>query len=468
MRPIHANELLAGLALARPVLINAVVTDSRRVQPGCVFVCFPGARVDGHDFAAAAYRAGAEYIIANHPVEGVPEDHLVVTPSSHRAMLRMASNYRTLFNPLMIGVTGSVGKTTTKEFCYAVLSAFGNTLKTEGNQNNEIGLPNTLFRLDEATEYAVVEMGMSALGEIARLVRTARPAAGIITMIGVSHLENLGSRENILKAKLEICQGLPDGAPLVLNGDDAMLRGASLPGRLRPVWFGIDDAAADVRAEEIRDADGGTAFTLVDSEHGRFAVTIPTVGLHTVRDALAAYAAATRLGLDPARAAAALARYQTTGMRQNVAEHGGVTFIEDCYNASPDSMRAALDILARRTPGPGGRRIAVLGDMFELGDASEAAHRETGAWAADAADLLIAVGERSAAMEQEARKKGAATLYCQNTGEVVEYLGSNLRPGDVVLAKASHAMGFEQMLTALYAVLPAPAAPAGEAGATNT
>lgn len=468
MRPIHANELLAGLALARPVLINAVVTDSRRVQPGCVFVCFPGARVDGHDFAAAAYRAGAEYIIANHPVEGVPEDHLVVTPSSHRAMLRMASNYRTLFNPLMIGVTGSVGKTTTKEFCYAVLSAFGNTLKTEGNQNNEIGLPNTLFRLDEATEYAVVEMGMSALGEIARLVRTARPAAGIITMIGVSHLENLGSRENILKAKLEICQGLPDGAPLVLNGDDAMLRGASLPGRLRPVWFGIDDAAADVRAEEIRDADGGTAFTLVDAEHGRFAVTIPTVGLHTVRDALAAYAAATRLGLDPARAAAALARYQTTGMRQNVAEHGGVTFIEDCYNASPDSMRAALDILARRTPGPGGRRIAVLGDMFELGDASEAAHRETGAWAADAADLLIAVGERSAAMGQEARKKGAATLYCQNTGEVVEYLGSNLRPGDVVLAKASHAMGFEQMLTALYAVLPAPAAPAGEAGATNT
>ena len=468
MRPIHANELLAGLALARPVLINAVVTDSRRVQPGCVFVCFPGARVDGHDFAAAAYRAGAEYIIANHPVEGVPEDHLVVTPSSHRAMLRMASNYRTLFNPLMIGVTGSVGKTTTKEFCYAVLSAFGNTLKTEGNQNNEIGLPNTLFRLDEATEYAVVEMGMSALGEIARLVRTARPAAGIITMIGVSHLENLGSRENILKAKLEICQGLPDGAPLVLNGDDAMLRGASLPGRLRPVWFGIDDAAADVRAEEIRDADGGTAFTLVDAEHGRFAVTIPTVGLHTVRDALAAYAAATRLGLDPARAAAALARYQTTGMRQNVAEHGGVTFIEDCYNASPDSMRAALDILARRTPGPGGRRIAVLGDMFELGDASEAAHRETGAWAADAADLLIAVGERSAAMAQEARKKGAATLYCQNTGEVVEYLGSNLRPGDVVLAKASHAMGFEQMLTALYAVLPAPAAPAGEAGATNT
>lgn len=297
MKPIHANELLAGLTLARPVPITAVVTDSRRVTPGCVFVCFPGARVDGHDFAAAAYQAGAEYIIANHPVDGVPEDHLVVTPSSHRAMIRMASNYRTLFSPLMIGVTGSVGKTTTKEFCYAVLSAFGNTLKTKGNQNNEIGLPNTLFRLDDATEYAVVEMGMSALGEIARLSRTARPSAGIITMIGVSHLESLGSRENILKAKLEICQGLPDGAPLVLNADDDLLPGAALPARLRPVWFGIEAETADVRAVNIRETqDAGTDFTIRDSEYGEFSVHIPTVGRHTVYDALAAYAAATRLG----------------------------------------------------------------------------------------------------------------------------------------------------------------------------
>lgn len=453
MKPIHANELLAGLTLARPVDITAVVTDSRKVQPGCVFVCFPGARVDGHDFAEGAYKAGAEYIIANHPVEGVPEDHLVVTPSSHMAMLRMASNYRTLFNPLMIGVTGSVGKTTTKEFCYAVLSAFGNTLKTEGNQNNEIGLPNTLFRLEDATEYAVVEMGMSALGEIARLTRTARPSAGIITMIGVSHLENLGSRENILKAKLEICQGLPDGAPLVLNGDDELLRGAQLPARLHPVWFSLKETGADVCAADIRDVEGGTAFTLRDAEHGEFAVCIPTQGLHTVSDALAAYAAATRLGLDPAKAAAALSNYRTTGMRQNIVHHGGVTFIEDCYNASPDSMRAALDILNRQVPGPGGRRIAVLGDMLELGTASEQAHRQTGEWAAETADILLAVGPNSAAMAEAAAQK-VTTLHCQNTQEVVEYLRLNLRPGDVVLAKASHAMQFEEMLHSLYAVLP--------------
>ena len=453
MKPIHANELLAGLTLARPVDITAVVTDSRKVQPGCVFVCFPGARVDGHDFAEGAYKAGAEYIIANHPVEGVPEDHLVVTPSSHMAMLRMASNYRTLFNPLMIGVTGSVGKTTTKEFCYAVLSAFGNTLKTEGNQNNEIGLPNTLFRLEDATEYAVVEMGMSALGEIARLTRTARPSAGIITMIGVSHLENLGSRENILKAKLEICQGLPDGAPLVLNGDDELLRSAQLPARLRPVWFSLKEAGADVCAADIRDVEGGTAFTLRDVEHGEFAVSIPTQGLHTVSDALAAYSAATRLGLDPAKAAAALSNYRTTGMRQNIVHHGGVTFIEDCYNASPDSMRAALDILNRQVPGSDGRRIAVLGDMLELGTASEQAHRQTGEWAAETADILLAVGSNSAAMAEAACQK-VTTLHCQNTQEVVEYLRLNLRPGDVVLAKASHAMQFEEMLHSLYAVLP--------------
>ena len=150
MKPIPANQLLAGLALAGPEPITDVVTDSRKVTPGCVFVCFPGEHVDGHDYAAAACKAGAAYIVANRPVDGVPEDRLVVVPSSHHAMVRMASNYRMLFSPLMIGVTGSVGKTTTKEFCYAVLSAFGNTLKTEGNQNNEIGLPNTLFRLDDA------------------------------------------------------------------------------------------------------------------------------------------------------------------------------------------------------------------------------------------------------------------------------------------------------------------------------
>lgn len=452
MKPMNANELLAGLALARPVPITAVVTDSRKVQPGCIFVCFPGERVDGHDYAAKAYQAGAEYVIANHPVEGVPEDHLVICESSYLAMIRMASNYRTLFSPLMIGVTGSVGKTTTKEFCYAILSAFGNTLKTEGNQNNEIGLPNTLFRLEDTTQYAVVEMGMSHLGEIARLVRAARPSAGIITMIGVSHLENLGTRENILKAKMEICQGLPDGAPLVLNADNDLLPAAQVPSRLRAVWFGIEAENADVRATDITAGANGTAFRIVDREYGSFAATIPTVGLHTVYDALAAYAAATRMGLDAARCAAALADYQTTGMRQHIVEHGGVTFIEDCYNASPDSMRAALSVLKEL---PNSRKIALLGDMLELGTASEEGHRSTGAWVADAGvDQLIAYGPCSAAMAEAAKAHGVATVHCQTAAEVLQYLRQFVRPGDAVLAKASHAMGLEQLLQDFYKELP--------------
>ena len=450
MIPIPANQLLAGLTLAEPLPINAVVTDSRKVAPGCVFVCFPGERVDGHTFAAGAYKNGAAYVIANHPVEGVPEDRTVVVPSSHMAMVRMASNYRMLFSPKMIGVTGSVGKTTTKEFCYAVLSAFGKTLKTEGNQNNEIGLPNTLFRLEPDTEYAVVEMGMSNLGEIERLARCARPNAGIITMVGVSHLESLGTRENILKAKLEICAGLPDGAPLALNADNDLLPTAKIPPRLRPVWFGIDAENADVRAVDIAPAGTGTSFTLVDKEFGKFEVTIPTAGRHTVYDALAAYAAATRLGLDAARAAAALADYRTTGMRQNIVEKQGVTVIEDCYNASPDSMKAALSVL-HDLPVQG-RRIALLGDMLELGDATETGHRQTGEWAAGAGvDLLIAYGPLSAAMAEAAKEKEVSVIHCQTAQEVVQCLQQNVHPGDALLAKASHAMGLEDVLQKFYA-----------------
>lgn len=451
MQPIPANELLAGLALAEPVTIQAVVTDSRKVVPGCVFVCFPGERVDGHTFAAGAYQNGAAYIIANHPVEGVPAERTVVVPDSALAMIRMASNYRILFSPRIIGVTGSVGKTTTKEFCYAVLSAFGNALKTEGNQNNDIGVPNTLFRLAPETEYAVVEMGMDHAGEIERLTRCVRPSAGIITMIGVSHLENLGTRENILKAKMEICAGLPDGAPLVLNADNDLLPTAQVPARLRAVWFGIEKDA-DVRAENIVTGAQGTSFTIVDRENGSFPVSIPTAGLHTVYDALSAYAAATRLGLDPARCAAALSNYQTTGMRQHIVEKGGVTVIEDCYNASPDSMKAAISVLKAL---PNARKIALLGDMLELGDASEEGHRHTGEWVAEAGiNVLIAYGPRSGAMAEAAKAQGVTTVHCQNEQEVLQCLRQFVQPGDALLAKASHAMKLEELLQDYYAGLP--------------
>ena len=456
MEAIAANILLEGLAvnaLAQcETPVTLVTTDSREVCPGCIFVAFPGEKFDGHDFAAKALENGALCVVLNHPVEGVPEEKSVICPDSYHAMMVLGANYRSQFHPKVVGVTGSVGKTTTKQMTYAAIAGFGSTIKTEGNQNNELGLPRTMFRIGKETQYAVVEMGMDHLGEIERLTRCARPSAGIITMIGVSHLENLGTRENILKAKMEICAGLPDGAPLALNADNDLLPTASVPARLRPVWFGIESENADVRAADIHTGTEGTTFTLVDKAYGSFAVSIPTAGLHTVYDALAAYAAATRLGLDPARCAAALSRYQATGMRQHIVEKGGITFIEDCYNASPDSMKAALSVLKAL---PNVRKIALLGDMLELGDASESGHRATGEWAADAGvSLLIAYGPNSAAMAEAAKKRGIATVHCQTAAEVLQYLQQSVRPGDAVLAKASHAMKLDEILADFYAALP--------------
>ena len=302
MEAIAANILLEGLAvnaLAQcETPVTLVTTDSREVCPGCIFVAFPGEKFDGHDFAAKALENGALCVVLNHPVEGVPEEKSVICPDSYHAMMVMGANYRSQFHPKVVGVTGSVGKTTTKQMTYAAIAGFGDTIKTEGNQNNELGLPRTLFRIGKETEYAVVEMGMSHAGEIERLARCARPDVGIITCIGVSHIGNLGSQENICKAKLEICNGLPEGAPLVLNYDDPFLRKAVLPAHVRPVWFSLSDENADVCALSIRQETNGMSFVLEDQEHGTFVVNIPAMGRHNVANALAAYCAATRLGCD--------------------------------------------------------------------------------------------------------------------------------------------------------------------------
>lgn len=452
MKPTIAKHLLAGLAPAAQLSgewIDLVTTDSRELRPGCVFVAFPGARFDGHDFAAQAVRQGAAYVVVNHPVEGVPAEKQILCPDSYRAMLAIGGNYREQFAPTMVGVTGSVGKTTTKQFCYAVLSAFGTTLKTEGNQNNELGVPRTLLRLEDTTQYAVVEMGMSNLGEIDRLTRCARPSAGIITCIGVSHLENLGTRENILKAKLEICAGLPEGAPLVLNADDPYLRNAVLPGHVRPAWYSLTDAGAPVYAEKIcPDGMGGTTFTLRDTEAGSFTVTLPTLGRHNVYNALSAYTVATRLGLEPQRAATALSGFEQTGMRQHLVKCGGVDVIEDCYNANPDSMKAALEMF--RTY-PCQKRVALLGDMLELGTVTEEAHRIAGQQAAAAGvDVLITYGEASLLAAAEAEKLGVQVVRAATHAEAAAALLKFAQPGAAVLAKGSRGMALEKALAEFY------------------
>ena len=451
MEKIAADLLLKGLApegFADSQPIGLVTTDSREVCPGCIFVAFPGERFDGHDFAAKALEEGAAYVVLNHPVEGVPAERAVISPDSYHAMMVMGANYRSQFHPKVVGVTGSVGKTTTKQMTYAAIAGFGNTIKTEGNQNNELGLPRTMFRIGKETQYAVVEMGMSHAGEIERLSKCARPDVGIITCIGVSHIGNLGSQENICKAKLEICAGLPEGAPLVLNGDDPFLRKAVLPDHVRPVWFSLGDENADVCALSIQQDEKGMSFVLEDHEEGTFLVKIPAMGRHNVANALAAYCAATRLGLNARRVIAGLADFEQTGMRQKVVHVRGVDVIEDCYNANPDSMKAALAMFREY---PCKRRFALLGDMLGLGDISRAAHEEVGRQAVEnKVDYLVTYGEQAKRIAVVAAAKGLPTLHADTYAQAAETLLNKMQPGDALLVKASRGMALEKVLEIFY------------------
>jgi len=454
MEKIHASKLLAGLVPAGKLTsdpeVALVTTDSREVKPGCIFVAFPGERFDGHDFAARALEQGAEYVVVNHPVPSVPEEKAILCPDSYHAMMVMGANYRSQYHPKMVGVTGSVGKTTTKQMTYAALSGFGETIKTEGNQNNELGMPRTLMRLESSTEYAVIEMGMSHAGEIDRLARAARPDVGIITCIGVSHIGNLGSQENICKAKLEICNGLPEGAPLVLNYDDPFLRKAVLPAHVRPVWFSLSDENADVCALSIRQETDGMSFVLEDQEHGTFVVNIPAMGRHNVANALAAYCAATRLGCDAKRVIRGLSNFEQTGRRQKVVDSEGVTVIEDCYNAGPESTEAALDILAGFHARANGRCIAVLGDMLELGNRSAAEHYRIGRIAAAKVDMLYTYGTNSERMVSGAITGGMKQKFVEHFDtheDLAHMLKMRARPGDVILFKGSRGMRMEKALS---------------------
>ena len=445
MESIAAKTLLAGLTPAERIsegqMISLVTTDSRQAAPGCVFVAFPGEKFDGHDYAAKALEAGAAWVVLNHPVDGVPEEKTILCPDSYQAMMRMGANYRAQYSPKVVGVTGSVGKTTTKDFCAVALSALGPTIKTEGNQNNELGLPRTLFQIGADTRYAVLEMGMNHAGEIGRLSRCAKPDVAIITCIGLSHIGNLGSQENICKAKLEICEGMAEGAPLVLNYDDEFLRKAQLPAHVRPVWYSMTSQEADVYASAIRQEDDGMSFLLDDAENGCFMVHIPALGRHNVANALAAYCAASQLGLTPKEAIQQMKSFRQTGMRQQMVDSHGVRLIEDCYNANPNSMQAALAMFKDY---PCKRRFAVLADMLELGDEARAAHEEVGRLVAQSGiDVLITYGELARRTATVAAAKGVRTIHANNYDEIGEFLAKAARPGDAVLFKGSRAMALE-------------------------
>ena len=438
-----AQAVRGELRNPEDLTVNAVVIDNRLVTPGCLFVAIQGERFDGHDFIPSAFEAGAVAAVSDREIEtGRP---YLLVKDTREALLDLARCYRRAFDGLVVGVTGSVGKTTTKEMIAAVLSAGYKTLKTQGNLNNAIGLPRTIFELDSTYEAAVIEMGMSALGEISLLSRTALPDIGVITNIGVSHLETLGTRENILKAKLEILEGMAPGAPLVINGDNDLLQTVQLE---RPVLTcGIDNPDADYRAVNIQPRGFDTEFDIVYGDN-TVHVLLPAIGKHNVLNALFGFAVGRFAGMEDAAIAAALGTYTPSGMRQNTRTVNGVMVIEDCYNASPDSMRAALTTLQQL--GCAGRKIAVLGDMLELGPVSQQAHAEAGTLARECGvDALFCFGNLS----RETAKHGEGISHVEwfdDKQNLAQSLSGFVQPGDAVIFKASRGMRLEEVIHAVF------------------
>ncbi len=426
--------------------ILSVSTDTRKIEPGSLFIPIKGERFDGHDFIEKALRLGAAAVLSERPVDCGPG--AVYVPDTRTAYLRLAGWYRRRFPVSVVGVTGSVGKTTTKEMIAAVLDSKYRTLKTEGNHNNEIGLPATLLELDSSYQMAVIEMGMSHFGEISRLSQCAAPNIGVITNIGVSHIENLGSREGILRAKLEILDGMERQAPLVLNADNDLLGRAAEELDREVLYYGIENEIAEIRAVDIIEQKLSTEFDIV--YYGkRIHAKLPAIGRHNVYNALAAFGVGLSMEIEPGKMAAALGTYIPSGMRQRIVGSHGMTLIEDCYNASPDSMRAAIGVLAGMECG--GRRIAVLADMLELGEISGKAHREVGKLAAESGlDLLLCYGESAAEIAEAARANGLTDTYHFQTKEALaKELRRQTQPGDCILFKGSRGMKLEEVIEKL-------------------
>lgn len=440
MTPRRAAAVTGGAVRGRlsDSPLSAITTDSRTVSEGCLFAAIPGTRVDGHDFIASAADAGAACVLCERFVEA-PVAQIRV--ESVTASLRdLASACRASFSDIpFVGITGSVGKTTAKEMIAAVLSQHFRTLKTEKNLNNELGVPLTLFRLREGHEAAVVEMGISDFGEMTRLTEMVRPDLAVFTLIGDAHLEFLGSRQGVLRAKSEIVSGMPASGTVIVNGDDPLLRTRDF-GRRR-LCFGFSDFC-DIRAKDVEmRGENGTDCTLASSSRS-VRVHIPAAGRHMIHAALAAAAVGWELGLSEDEICRGIASYEIVGSRGRILHRGGITILDDCYNANPNSMRASLDVLT----GLPGRRVAILGDMLELGEEAPLMHRQIGEYARRAGVKVIACGALAAGIAQGAQ---ADSVWFGSPELLLQALPDLIREGDAVLIKASHSVGLQSVVQAL-------------------
>ncbi len=451
MKPITLHEVAkacCGTLHGDPELkITSIVTDSRKAGEGSLFAAIKGARVDGHRFIPAVAEQGAVCVLCEEKPD--IDINYIRVESTLVALKGIAEYYRSLFSIPFIGITGSVGKTSTKEFISAVLAQKYNVHKTGGNFNNELGVPITLFGLEEEHEVAVIEMGISGFGEMTRLSKMVKPDISVITNIGYCHLENLGDRDGVLRAKTEMFEYLKKDGVIILCHDDDKLRTVTDYHGIRPIFYGTGND--EYRAENITEKGlDGIGCTLIhharmdDSvEDVRIDVTIPTMGRHNVLNALCAMAVGTQLGLSADEIKRGLESFENVGSRNHIIKTDTLTIIDDCYNANPTSTKAGLDTLSKL----GGRRIAILGDMKELGKDELTLHREVGAYAKEVGiDMLVAVGPLS---EATAEGYGEGAYYAATVERCIDRIKRYLRPGDTILVKASHSMQFERIVEAL-------------------
>jgi UDP-N-acetylmuramoyl-tripeptide--D-alanyl-D-alanine ligase len=448
---VTRGHLLAPTAVTS---IAGAIVDSRRTLPGSLFVALRGERTDGHRYVDEALRAGAAAAVVDRPVTLPPgrDAALIQVADPLLALQELAAWWRARFTVRVVGITGSTGKTLAKEVVADVLSRGFRVLRNEGNLNSETGLPMTLLNLEPADEVAVLEMSMYTVGEIARLAEIARPEVGVVLAVHPTHLERAGSIERIAQAKSELPAALPADGLAVLNADDPRVAAMERATRATVRTFGLG-AGAEVRATDVvSHGAAGTDFTLV-APWGTRRLRNGTPGRHLVPHALAAAAVAEWFDLPLDEVAAALAAGSHAEHRMAIGETaGGATVIDDTYNASPISVRAALEFLAETRIAPGRRRLAVLGDMLELGPDEEALHREIGALVATVVDGLVAVGPRGAWIAEAARAAGLRTVAtADDADQALAVAERELAPGvgDVLLVKGSRGIELDRLVEAL-------------------
>lgn len=412
--------------------------DSRNLQPGQLFVAIKAAR-DGHDFIPAALDKGAAAVLCTHCDGDYPA---IVVDDTRIALGQLAQNELVRLGVQVVAVTGSVGKSTTKEMIVSVLEAAMPVAKTPANRNNDLGMPAAILGMPEKAKAAVLEMGMSHFGEISYLTRIGCPDIAVIINVGTMHIENLGSRQGILQAKLEILEGLKPGGAVLLNGDNDLLWESR--DRLKAVYFGAENPACQLRAENVSQGAEGIRYDAVCGNR-RIPVRLYLEGQHYVVDSLAAVAVGLQMGLTDQQIQKGLASFRTMAGRQEIFRANKCTIISDCYNAGPESMAAALSVLGNRS----GRKIAVLGDMLELGDYAPAAHEAVGAAAAKNADIVLAYGPLATYVRKGAVAGGLSqdrALAFTDRDAITASLLQLSCPGDVLLFKGSRGMRMELIL----------------------